>query len=161
MHHILAEQGFSPIHLVFPVSAVILERLGEYKRALELYSKPRLNLTEWKPTEKGNVDVINYTLKLYSYFDATQQAEFLYECVFETIHDLLPKEIEYLEGHDQMKNFITNHFEMPNNLIDLLIRFLQQNNGRLSKRARENEFQMLTEEECILLEEKFSSIFRV
>ena len=161
MHHILAEQGFSPPQLIFPVSAVILERLNDYKLILELYSKPRLDLIEWKPTEKGNVEVINNTLSLYSYFDATRQAEFLYECVFETIHNLLPKEIKYLERYDQMKNFIINHFEMPNHLIDLLVRFLQQNKGRLSKRAKETEFKMLTEKECLFIENKFSSIFEV
>jgi hypothetical protein len=46
-------------------------------------------------------------------------------------------------------------------LIDLLVRFLQQNKGRLSKRAKETEFKMLTEKECLFIENKFSSIFEV
>ncbi|TXL00086.1 cell filamentation protein Fic, partial [Methylococcaceae bacterium HT1] len=41
-HHILAEKGFVAKGLVFPVSAVILERIDDYRQTLEHYSKPRL-----------------------------------------------------------------------------------------------------------------------
>jgi hypothetical protein len=34
---------------------------------------------------------------------------------------------------------------MPDKLVDLLIRFLNKNNGQLSKRARKKEFAQLTE----------------
>jgi hypothetical protein len=43
--------------------------------------------------------------------------------------------------------------------MSLLINFMQQHNGKLSKRAREKEFKALTEEESIALEMKFSEIF--
>lgn len=36
---------------------------------------------------------------------------------------------------------------MPDKMVALLIRFLEQNNGTLSKRATENEFNSLTEKE--------------
>lgn len=72
--------------LVFSVSAIILERVEEYRKTLEHYSKPRLDLIEWRPTEKNNVEVLNNTIDLYRYFDATQQAEFLFKCVAETVN---------------------------------------------------------------------------
>ncbi len=48
---------------------------------------------------------------------------------------------------------------MPDRLLDLLFRFLKQNNGTLSKRARENEFVALTAEEARRIETIFSEIF--
>lgn len=37
IHHVLAETGFVPKGLVFPVSAVILERIEAYKKILGLF----------------------------------------------------------------------------------------------------------------------------
>src|SRR5579863_6605080 len=42
IHHVLAERDFAPKGIVFPVSAVILERIDEYRQVLEAYSSPRL-----------------------------------------------------------------------------------------------------------------------
>ncbi len=159
MHHILAEQGFSPKHLIFPISAVLLERIDEYKDVLESFSRPRLEFIQWEATKNKNVHVINETIDLYRYFDATREAEFLYDCVLETIEDILPKEISYLEKYDRMKTIITEKFDMPDYLIDLLINFLQQNNGKLSKRARQKEFKNLSDAEAQDLEADFFEIF--
>ncbi len=158
IHHVLAERGFAPTGLVFPVSAVILERVQEYRRVLESYSRPRLEFVEWRPTPAGNVEVLNETIDLYRYFDATRQAEFLYDCVAQTIEHNLPQEIRFLERYDRMKSAIRDRFDMPEHTSDLLIRFLRQNNGVLSKRAREREFQALTADECRELEELYAEI---
>jgi len=70
IHHVLAEKGFAP--------AVILDRIADYRRMLEAFSKPGMDLIEWEPTPRSNVHVLNETIDLYRYFDATRQAEFLY-----------------------------------------------------------------------------------
>lgn len=158
-HHILAEKQFVPKGLVFPVSAVILDRIDEYRQTLEHYSKPRLELIEWRPTDKGNVDVLNDTIDLYRFFDATKQAEFFFECVEETVNKTLPEEVDYLAKYDLLNNFIKNYIDMPNKLVDLLIRFLNQNNGMFSKRAREKEFSALTDKEIQIIENKYDEIF--
>ena len=159
IHHVLAEFNFSPKGIVFPISAVILERIDEYRQVLETYSRPRLEFIDWKPTENGNVEVLNKTIDLYRYFDATKMAEFLYECILETIKNVLPNEIIYLERYDEMKKAINEIFDMPNHVIDLLIKFLEQNEGKLSKRAKEKEFRMLSEQECFQLENIYKKIF--
>lgn len=159
IHHVLAECGFTPKGLVFPVSAVILERIDTYRQVLEFYSHSRIKFIEWESTGEGNVNVTNETINLYRYFDATRQAEFLYDCVRETIERTLPEELTYLEQYDALKTAITVRYDMPNPTIDLLIRFLHQNNGVLSKRAREKEFNALTEEECAELEKLYQEIF--
>ena len=159
LHHVLLETGFTPQGVVFPVSSVILKRLPEYRAALESYSKPRLSLIEWRPTDKGNVDVLNETVDLYRFFDATAQAEFFYSCVEETISKALPAEVDYLQKYDLMKSFVDHYIDMPARTADMLIGFLNQNDGKLSKRARESEFKALTNEEAGTLERQYSTIF--
>lgn len=159
IHHMMASLGFTPRNIVFPVSAVILERLDAYRQVLEIYSRPRLPLIEWKPTEHHNVEVLNETLDLYRFFDATPQAEFLYECVRETIETSLPQEVDYLVRHEQMRKWIADHFEMPDRIAELLISFLRQGNGKLSRRALEKEFAALSNEEVNQIEEIYKKIF--
>ncbi len=159
IHHVLAEKGFAQKGIVFPVSAVILEKIDEYRKVLEAYSKPRLDLIKWKPTQNGNVEVLNNTLDLYRYFDVTRQVEFLYECVNQTVNVTLPSEVEYLEKHDRLKSYIQEYFEMPDRTVSLLINFLHQGQGKLSKRAREKEFSQLNDDECNNLEKIFKDIF--
>ncbi|MBI3605658.1 MAG: Fic family protein [Nitrospirae bacterium] len=159
IHHVLAEKEFAPKGIAFPVSAIILERIDGYRKVLENYSAPRLPLIEWKPTSSGNVKVLNETIDLYRYFDATRQAEFLYDCVFQTVDKSLPEEVAYLAGHDKMKAFIEDHFDMPDRMTELLIGFLRQNGGKLSTRARKKEFHDLTDKEIQMLEEKFAETF--
>jgi Fic family protein len=158
-HHVLAEKKFVPKGLIFPVSAVILARIEEYKNVLEHFSRPRLDLIEWRPTEKNNVEVLNETMDLYRYFDATRQAEFFFECVAETVNTTLPEEVAYLKKYDMLNEFIKNRIEMPDTLVDLLIRFLSQNHGKLSKRAGKREFKKLTADEIQAVEEKYAEIF--
>ncbi|MBW2187634.1 MAG: cell filamentation protein Fic, partial [Deltaproteobacteria bacterium] len=158
-HHVLAEKGFVPKGLIFPVSAVILGKIEAYRKTLEHFSRPRLDFIEWRPTEKNNVEILNETIDLYRYFDATAQAEFFFACVEETVNKTLPDEVEYLQKYDRFNEFIKNYIDMPDKLADLLIRFLSQNNGTLSKRARAGEFEKLTDLEIKAIEQKFAEIF--
>jgi len=159
IHHVFAEKNYVPKGLVFPISAVILKRLDDYKQVLEKYSGSVYDLIEWRPTDKNNVEVLNDTKDFYSYFDATPQAEFLYECTKETIEETLPEEIEYLQKHDAMKQFIINYIDMPERFVELLITFLRKGNGKFSKRALTNEFKDLNPEEVVILEKKYAEIF--
>mgnify|MGYP004000422501 FL=1 len=161
LHHVLADTGFVPRGLVFPVSSVFLDRITDYRTVLEEYSKPRLDLIEWRPTPDNNVEVLNETIDLYRYFDGTAQAEFLYECVEETVNRTLPEEVDYLKKYDELHGFITSFIEMPGRQIDLLIRFLNQNQGKLSQRAKGNEFSQLTPQEIEALEDKYDEVFAV
>jgi hypothetical protein len=48
---------------------------------------------------------------------------------------------------------------MPDGTLDLLFRFLKQNKGALSKRAREKEFAALTDDEVAKIEASYSGAF--
>lgn len=158
-HHVLAEKGFIPEGMVFPVSAVILDRIDGYRQTLEHYSKPRLDLITWRPTVKHNVEVVNETIDLYRYFDATRQAEFFFDCVEETVNRTMPEEVAYLRKYDLLNEFIKSRIDMPDRRVDLLIRILNQNDGRLSKRALGKEFAALTDEEVRAIENRFEEVF--
>lgn len=159
IHHLLARMNFTPQGIIFPVSSAILERIADYRKVLESYSQPVLELIEWKKTENNNIEVLNDTVDYYRYFDATPFAEFIFMCIEQTIDHIIPEEVIYLKNYDAMKSWLDDRFEMPDKTVALLIRFLEQNNGMLSKRAREKEFRELTENEVLSIEKKFKECF--
>lgn len=159
IHHILAKKQFSDQGIIFPISSSILDHITDYGLVLESYSKPLLELIEWEETENYNVQVINQTKDYYRFFDATKQAEFLFDCVKDTVERIIPDEIKYLANYDEFKNFIDEEFEMPDKMVSLLARFLEQNQGVLSKRAKEKEFGALSEREVDQIEAEYRSIF--
>ena len=159
IHHILSEKNFARQGMIFPVSASILDRIDDYRKVLESYSHPLLDFIEWKPTPDHNVEVLNETTDYYRYYDATRQAEFLYDCVEDTIKNIIPGEVDYLYKYDEMKRYLDDNFEMPNKIVALLIRFLEQNDGELSKRAKMKEFDALTNEEVRDIENRYQEIF--
>ncbi len=159
IHHVLAARGFNPPGVVFPVSATILARIDDYRRALEAYSAHVLPLVEWRPTQQGNVEVLNDTADFYRYFDATPQAEFLYACVKSTVEKDLPEEADCLRRYDRFRAGLEAMVEMPERIVDLLFRMLHQNKGKLSKRAHEKEFDKLTPEEVATIERIYAETF--
>jgi Fic family protein len=158
IHHILSAMNFTPHGIIFPVSAAMLDKIKEYRNVLESYSLPLLDFIEWKKTKDNNVEVLNDTTDYYRYFDATSFSEFLFACVDYTIEKIIPEEVGYLQKYDEMKSWLDDHFEMPDKTVALLIRFLEQNNGKLSKRAIENEFNVLSKSEIEIIENKFKEL---
>lgn len=159
IHHVLAERGFNPPGVVFPVSAAILDRIDDYRLTLESYSARLLPLIEWEPTPNGNVRILNETADFYRFFDATPHAEFLYECVERTIDVDLPAETNFLKAYDAFRREVSNIVDMPDRTADLLFRFLHQNNGVLSRRGREHEFAQLTEGEVGQIQSIYAEAF--
>lgn len=159
IHHILAKLKFTPQGIIFPVSAAILEKIEDYRKVLQSYSLPLIDFIEWKKTSDNNVKVLNETIDYYRYFDATTQTEFLFDCVNDTIETIIPHEVTYLKKYDEFKSWLDDKFEMPDKIVALLVRFLEQNNGLLSKRAREKEFTGLSGEEVTLIEDQYKSCF--
>lgn len=152
IHHVLAERNFTPQGIVFPVSSVMRDRIDEYRTTLQGHSGPLMAFIDWRPTPNRNVEVLNDTADLYRYFDCTAEAEFLYHCVQRTVEEDLPREIDYLERHDEAMQRVMDTVEMPDRLAENLILFVRQNGGRLSRRRREKEFAALTDEEVQALE---------
>lgn len=159
IHHVLAVAGYNPPGVVFPVSAAIYREIPRYTAVIESYSRPLLEFIEWKPTPEGNVRVLNDTADYYRYFDATAHAEFLYGCVEETVDQDLPQELAYLEAYDRFSRAVQGIADMPDRQVNLLHRFLSQGKGRLSKRARTEEFAALTDAEVLQIEQFYQESF--
>lgn len=159
IHHILARGGFSPPGLVFPVSATMLDNIGAYRAVLTRHSQRTLPFINWEPTADNNVRVLNATAPLYRFFDATPHVEFLFACIEKTVVDELPRETEFLERYDAFRRRIRCMVQMPDSTVNLLFRFLKQNDGRLSSRARRHEFAALTPEEADAVERVFGEVF--
>jgi hypothetical protein len=159
IHHVLAQRGFNPPGVVFPVSAAILNAIAAYRRVLESYSQRLLPVIEWRTTERNSVEVLNDTGDFYRFFDATPQAEFLFECVRRTVEEDLPFEADYLCRHDLAVQRIMNAVEMPDRTAASFVMFVRQSGGTLSRRRREREFEPLTDEEVQRLEDIVNDAF--
>ena len=123
------------------------------------YSARLLPHIDWTATPDNNVEVHNSTADFYRYFDATPHVEFLFECVQKTIEVDLPAESAYLQRYDAFSRGVQVIVDMPSVTLDLLFRFLEQNGGTLSKRAREGEFEALSAHEVAEIEGIYRDCF--
>ena len=58
----------------------------------------------------------------------------------------------------QMTAGLDDRFQMPDKMVALLIRFIEQNNDELSKRAKDKEFAGLTEKEAKEIEQNYITV---
>jgi Fic family protein len=151
MHHSLAKLGYTPQGIVFPISAVMLRNLAKYDKALTAFSGKIGPLIEYRMDEAQRMTVLNETKNLYQYFDATAQAEYLYECVAETIEKDLREEIGFIQRHDRALDETKEIVDMPDKRASLLVRLIMQNKGRLAQNKR-NLFSEVTDEELVKIE---------
>lgn len=147
IHNVLALEGFTPKGIMFPISAVMLKNPELYDMSLESYSKKLMPLIEYTLDKEGRMDVSNRTAHWYKYIDMTIQTEILYKFVQWTIERELTDELQFIVNYDRAKKAIQNIIDMPDRQIDLLIRFILQNNGKLSKTKQTKYFDFLSDDE--------------
>lgn len=153
IHNILSLKKLVPSGLMFPVSAVMLKNPVNYDASLEAFSRPLLQLIDYRLDEMGQMTVENETACWYQYMDMTVQSEALYEFVTKTIEEELVEELSFLANYDNTKRAIQDIIDMPNRLIDLFIRLCLQNNSSLSAKKRSAHFDFLTDEELSAMEQ--------
>ena len=153
IHNILSLQGMVPRGLMFPVSAVMLKNPAAYDASLEAFSRPLLQLIDYRLDELGQMIVENETACWYQYMDMTVQAEMLYEFVSKTIVEELVEELSFLVNYDNTKKAIQDIVDMPDRLIDLFVQLCLQNKGKLSARKKSAHFDFLTVEELAAMEQ--------
>ncbi|GAB6190497.1 Fic family protein [Desulfocastanea catecholica] len=158
IHNILAIRHLVPPGLMFPVSAAMLKNPAEYDASLEAFSRPLLQLIDYRLDEVGQMTVENETAWWYQYMDMTVQAEALYEFVNKTIDEELAAELSFLSKYDDAKKKMQGIIDMPDRLIDLFIQLCLQNNGTLSVRKRAAWFDFLTDDEFGALEGAVASL---
>lgn len=149
IHEALATAGFTPPGIVLPVSAVILADLGRYEDVLAHFSKPVLQRTDFASDAvkaQGNDAVY------FRYFDATEQAQYLYQALERTVEHDLQEEIDFLLGFDRARAALNTLTDWPAHSADLFIQVVRQNEGRLSVTKRASHFSWMTEAEIALAE---------
>jgi hypothetical protein len=161
IHNILAQQGFTPEGIMFPVSASMLKNPTDYEASLEAFSRPLMLLVEYSLDENGRMTVENETSKWYAYIDMTAQAEALYAFIKHTIDTELVEELSFLAKYDETKKAIQAIVDMPDRKIDLFIRFCLQNNGKLSALKRSSQFDFLSDEEVPAMEKAIQVAYRI
>jgi len=147
LHNILAMEGFTPKEIIFPLSAVMIKNQRFYDSSLEDFSTQLLQLVDYELDEDGVMKVLNDTRHLYKSIDMTIQVESVFEFISKTIDDELSKELEFIVSYDKSKKAIQEIVDMPDRLIDLFIRFVLQNDGKLSSAKRERYFDFLSDDE--------------
>jgi len=146
VHDMLANAGFTPKGFVLPVSAVILASLNEYTDALEHFSRPLNERTGFYP-EAPHVAATGNDAVYFRFPDMTRQAEFLYYALERTVTEDLRRELDFLLGFDRAKQALNELLDWPNHSVDLFVRVVHQNDGRLSAKKRQSYFEWLTDEE--------------
>lgn len=156
IHHSLAKLGYTPQGIIFPVSAVMLRDLARYDKALSAFSARIAPFIEYQMGDTQRMTVLNDTKNLYQYFDATAQAEYLYECVAETIEKDLKEEIGFIQKYDHALDETKEIVDMPDKRASLLVRLIMQNKGRLAKTKRDL-FSEITDEELARIEKAIAT----
>lgn len=150
MHNILSREGFTPPNFLFPISAAIVRDVRGYDDTLETLSKAVMEKTIWSWDQDYNIVVKNQTDHLFRYFDATENVEFIYKKIEDTVQKDLKEEIAYITDFDAGYRALNNVIDMPNRKASLFVRLCLQNNG-ISKKKREL-FKELSDEDITRLE---------
>ncbi len=156
IHATLVRRSFTPPGVTIPVSATMLKQLPRYNASLEAFSKPLLKFIDFTLDEHGAMTVHNDTAHLYRFWDATEQCEYLYETISETINSELVEELRTLRAYDAGRAALLQIVDMPNRRADLLMQLMIQNAYRISERKR-TQFPELSDEEIALIEEAVRS----
>ncbi len=151
IHEQLSTAGFTPKGIVLPVSAVILANLDRYKETLEAFSRAILARTSYDPAMPAVAAVGNDAI-YFRYLDATEQASFLYDALERTVEHDLDEEISFLLGFDRARSALSTIADWPGHSLELFIRVVRRNDGKLSINKRKAHFELLTDAEVARFE---------
>jgi hypothetical protein len=152
IHRTLARAGFVPPGMIFPVSAVMLERKAEYDAALEWFSRPLMALIDYDIDRDGIVTVHGPTADLYRFFDATPLVEALYGWIERTIETDLRQELDFLVRFRAGRTAAREIVDLPDKDLDLFVVLVLRGEGRLSGTKRKAKFAQLTDAEVEAME---------
>lgn len=109
-----------------------MRRRREYEQVLDTISRDVRSNAVFTLDDQNQMTVEGDTIDLYRYPDLTPHAEFLYECIAETVEKDWPEELRFLQSFDAAFRAVQSVVDMPDTRIRLLVRLLMQNHGQLS-----------------------------
>ncbi|MHB9102840.1 MAG: hypothetical protein ACYC2E_15185, partial [Sulfuricella sp.] len=94
----------------------------------------------------------------YRFPDLTAQVEYLIATVGLSIREDFAEELRFLRGYDTAREGVRSVVDMPDRRLDLLLRLLHQNQGRLAM-GRRGQFAELSDVELAQIEAAFAEAF--
>ncbi|MDP2794770.1 MAG: bacteriocin [Sulfurisoma sp.] len=94
----------------------------------------------------------------FRYPDFTAHVEFLIRTVALSIREDFAEELRFLREYDAAREAVKNIVDMPDRQLDLLLRLLHQNGGRLA-RGKRHLFAELNDKELAEIEGHFCNAF--
>lgn len=159
IHYMLENGGFTPKNTIIPVSAGMLADLDAYNDALELFSSALMREVKYRWID-DELEVTGNVARYYRFFDATGQTEYLYSAIERAVHGDLAQEIEFLIATDKARQEIGRFLDLPGKDLDLLIRVVADQSGRLSQAKRDSHFSQLKPDEIEKVEQIVKESFR-
>ncbi len=140
IHDILARDGYVQNGLILPVSAHMLAHMLAYDGSLELHSRPIMRKLEYRFDAQGQLllDNASEVAPLWRYPHLTQQVHYLAHVVRQTAQEDLVQELLYLASYDRARTAMQAVVDVPDKILNLLIRWLHQNAGQLSNTKRQH-----------------------
>jgi len=162
IHDVLAMDRYIPRGSILPVSAWMLKNMGNYDRCLETFSKPLLKRIKYNLSDDDQLQVLNPDeVELdYRFPDMTAQVEYLATAIEGALTQELEPELIFLSVYDRARESLAAIVDMPDRRLDLLIKLLHQNRGRLSNSKRD-KFSELTDAEIEAMSTKFREAFGI
>ncbi|MDP2784891.1 MAG: Fic family protein [Sulfurimicrobium sp.] len=163
IHDVLHRDGLVGRGIMLPVSATMLRRMVDYDASLEHYSRPLMEgWVSYDLGQEGKMTITNpdQIEGYYRFPDLTTQVEYLADTVALSIREDFAEELRFLRGFDAARQSIREIIDMPDRRLDLLLRLLHQNEGRLA-RAKREQFAEVLDEELEKIEKIFSESFGV
>ena len=78
----------------------MLRDMAAYDRALEAFSGPISSFIDYNLDSQQQLTLLSETADLYRFFDARGQAEYLFDCIEDTIGCDLKRELDFLKFFD-------------------------------------------------------------
>lgn len=144
IHYILSKKNFCPNNLIFPISAIMLNNISRYKNILEYFSNFIMSKVDYDIVDKKLIVNDNFA-HYYSYFDYTSYCEYIYESIESALDNDIKDELDFLTRFDKAKKEINKFIDLPDNEINLIIKFIIENKGKLSKQKNSKFFKHLDE----------------
>jgi Fic/DOC family len=162
IHDILARDGFVQNGMILPVSAHMLTHMNDYDRSLEAHSRPIMRVLDYRFDAQGQLCISNVdeAVALWRYPDFTPQVAYLAQIVRQTAQEDLVQELLFLRNYDKARRAMQAIVDIPDKALNLLIRWLHQNDGQLSQTKRQHAaLERLTEQELTALINAYLSTF--
>ncbi|MBI3156221.1 MAG: Fic family protein [Burkholderiales bacterium] len=122
---------------ILPLSVAMKRHEKDYLAALEAFSRPARQL--WDVTYVADNEFVfefKSSPMVYAHWPGDAAASFVTGCAEVALQQSLFDETNFIQAYDRAYEQIDKEFDLPNRTINLLIQWIQQNNGRMPERRR-------------------------